>query len=134
MRNAAAAAGVVSAAILLAPGCGGGGSETRRAAADPVRRGAFRSLVARDFLFGCSGGAARAETRRQAERMGELYRFGIAKGAGQSLALAGNDWAALKPHDATPPCARGEPAYRAALATFGSRLDELAAGIRVFPQ
>jgi hypothetical protein len=128
-----AAAGVVSAAILFAPGCGGGGSGNRPAP-DPVRRAAFRSLVARDFLFGCSGGAGRAETRRQAERMGELYRFGIAKGAGQSLALAENDWAALKPHDTAPPCAAGEGPYRAALATFAGRLDALAAGIRVYPQ
>ena len=128
MRGAAAA-GVVSAAILFAPGCAGP-VENRTAPVDPVRRASFRSLVARDFLFGCSGGAARAETRPQLARMGELYRFAYEKGAGQSLWLAENDWAGLKPHDTARPCAQGEGPYRAALAAFAARLDELAVGIR----
>ena len=97
---------------------------------DPVRRASFRSLAARDFLFGCAGGPGRAETRRQVERMGELYRFAYAKGAGTSLWLAENDWAGLAGHDDRAACAPGEDSYRAALASFGARLDELAAGIR----
>ena len=129
MRGAAAAAGVVSAAILFAPGCSGP-VEKAATPADPVRRASYRSLVARDFLFGCSGGVARAETRQQVSRMGELYRFAYEKGAGQSLWLAENDWAGLKPHDTARPCAAGEGPYRAALAVFAARLDELAVGIR----
>lgn len=129
MRGAAAAAGVVSAAILFAPGCSSP-AEKAAAPADPVRRASFRSLVARDFLFGCSGDAARAETRQQVSRMGELYRFAYEKGAGQSLWLAENDWAGLKPHDTARPCAAGEGPYRAALAAFSARLDDLAVGIR----
>lgn len=134
MRGAAAAAGMVSAALLFAPGCSGGAGERRNAPIDPVRRGAFRSLVARDFLLGCSAPRTRPETQRQVERMGELYRFAYEKGAGQSLWLAENEWAGLKPHDTSPPCAPGEAPYQAALAQFGSRLDELAAGIRTYPQ
>ena len=128
MRAGGASAGMVSAALLLTPGCGGG--EPKAAAADPVRRASFRSLAARDFLFGCSGGPGREETRRQVERMGELYRFAYERGAGQSLWLAENDWAGLAAHDARAPCAPGEDSYRVALADFSARLDALAAGIR----
>jgi len=124
-----AAAGVASAAILFAPGCSAG-SEGKTAASDPVRRASFRSLAARDFLFTCSGGPGRAETRRQVERMGELYRFAYEKGAGQSLWLAENEWAGLATHDRRAPCAPGEDGYRSALAAFGARLDALAAEIR----
>ena len=129
MRGAAAATGVVSAALLLAPGCGGGALD-KAGPDDPVRRASFRSLAARDFLFGCSGGTGREETRRQVERMGELYRFAYEKGAGQSLWLAENDWAGLAARDDRAPCAPGDGSYRAALADFSARLDELAAGIR----
>jgi hypothetical protein len=128
MRGAAAAASVVSAAILFVPGCG----ETTQkgdAASDPVRRASFRSLAAKDFLLGCPGGRERPETHRQIERLAELNRFADEKGALQSLQLAANDWAGIGTHDARPPCASGEAAYRAALADFSDRLDELAAGI-----
>ena len=124
----AAAAGMVSAAILFAPGCSGG--PPKAGSGDPVRRASFRSLAARDFLFGCAGGPDRAETRRQVERMGELYRFAYEKGAGQSLWLAENEWAGLTAHDDRGPCAPGETSYRAGLADFSARLDELAAEIR----
>jgi hypothetical protein len=128
VRGAAAAAGMVSAAMLLAPGCG----ETPQkgpAANDPVRRASFRSLAAKDFLLGCPGGGERPETQRQLERFAELNRFADEKGAMQSLQLAANDWAGVGRHDARPPCAPGETAYRAALADFSNRLDDLAAGI-----
>ena len=128
MRAAAATAGVVSAAILFAPGCGGC-SGNGQSDSDPLRRASFRTLAARDYLLGCPGGGERLETRRQIERLSELNRFAAEKGALQSLQLAANDWAGLGPHDARTPCAPGEAAYRAALADFSGRLDELAAGI-----
>ena len=128
MRSSAAAAGVVSAAILLAPGCGGA-SENKSAASDPLRRASFRSLAARDFLLSCPGGPQRPETREQLDRLGELTRFADEKGAMPSLQLAANDWAGLSRLDTRPPCAAGEPAYRAALTDFAARLDELAASI-----
>ena len=128
MRKAAAAAGVVSAAILFVPGCGGD-TDNKAAAGDPVRRASFRSLAARDYLFTCAGGPARAETRRQLERMDELNRFAFEKGAMPSLQLAANDWAGLSRHDTRGPCAPGEAAYQAALTDFSTRLDQLAASI-----
>ena len=133
MRNAAAAAGVVSAAILLAPGCGDR-TGNKADASDPVRRASFRSLAARDFLFSCAGGRARPETRRELERMDELNRFAIEKGAMPSLQGAANDWAGLSRHDTRGPCAPGEPAYRAALADLSARLDQLAASIGEYRQ
>jgi hypothetical protein len=128
MKAAAAAASVVSAAILFAPGCGESG-ENKAAASDPVRRASFRSLAAKEFLLGCPGAGERPETERQLERLAELNRFADEKGAMPSLQLAANDWAGLGQHDDRAPCAPGEAAYRAALADFSSRLDELAEGI-----
>lgn len=110
-------------------GCGRD-ADNKAGNADPVRRASFRSLAARDFLLGCAGGPGRAETRAQVARMGELYRFAYAKGASHSLWLAENEWAGLAAHDDRAPCAPGEDSYRAALAAFSARLDELAAGIR----
>ena len=133
MRNAAAAAGVVSAAILLAPGCGGS-SDNKSAASDPVRRADFRSLAARDFLLRCPGAAQRPATHEQLDRLSELNRFAFEKDAMPSLQLAANDWAGLSRHDTRPPCAPGEAAYRAALADFAARLDELAGSIGRLPQ
>jgi len=119
---------VLSAAILFAPGCGESG-QTKQAANDPVRRASFRSLAAKDFLLGCPGAEARPEATRQLERLAELNRFADEKGALRSLQLAANDWAGVEPHDNRAPCAPGEAAYRAALADFSARLDELASGI-----
>ena len=130
----AATAGVVSAAIIVAPGCSGGAENKAAPASDPVRRASFRSLAARDFLLTCPAGPGRLETRRQLERMDELNRFAFEKGAMPSLQLAANDWAGLSRLDRRPPCAPGEAAYRAALADFAARLDELAAGIGSVPQ
>jgi hypothetical protein len=133
MRGAAAAASMVSAAILFSPGCGGDAGN-KAATSDPVRRASFRSLAARDFLLGCPGGAERAGTREQLDRLSELNRFAMDKGATRSLQLAANDWAGLSRYDTGGRCAPGEAAYRAALTAFSARLDELAAGIGALPQ
>ena len=133
MRAAAAAAGVVSAAMFFAPGCDRA-SDNKTNATDPVRRASFRSLAARDFLFTCSGGPERLETRRQIERMSELNRFAFEKGAMPSLQLAANDWAGLSQHDTRGRCAPGEAAYQAALTDFSARLDQLAASIGNYSQ
>jgi hypothetical protein len=124
--KASATVGLMFTALA---GCGRD-ADNKAGNVDPVRRASFRSLAARDFLFGCAGGPGRAETRAEVARMGELYRFAYAKGAGRSLWLAGNDWAGLAAHDDRGPCAPGEAGYRAALADFSARLDELATGIR----
>jgi hypothetical protein len=133
MRPGAAAAGVMSAAILFAPGCGGGAGN-KAAASDPVRRASFRSLAARDFLLGCPGGAERAGTREQLDRLSELNRFAMDKGATSSLQLAANDWDGLSHHVASGRCAPGEAAYRAALTDFAARLDDYAASIGTLAQ
>ncbi|HEV2816977.1 MAG TPA: hypothetical protein VGW40_07135 [Allosphingosinicella sp.] len=121
---------VAIAAILVAPGCGGG--QDRPAPADPLRRASYRSLAARDFLLGCPGAPARAETRREIERLAELNRFALEKGAQASLQLAANEWAGIAPHDTRARCAPGEAAYGAALADFSRSLDDLAVGIREY--
>jgi hypothetical protein len=128
-----AAAGALSAVVAFSPGCGSA-PQDRTLSSDPVRRATFHSLAARDYLFGCPGGATRAETQAQVARMNELYRFAIQKGAEESLALAQGEWETLSPHDTQPPCAAGEVPYRTALAGFSARLDELAGAIRQVPQ
>lgn len=127
MRAAGAMAGMASAAMLLAPGCGD--SKEAGEGRDPVRRANFRSLVARDVLFSCAGGATRAETVMQVARHEELKQLAHRKGAGRALALGENDWAAVRRYDDRAPCARGEKPYREALAAFSATLDRLAARI-----
>ena len=124
----AATAGMVSAAVLLAPGCGQG-ERKAASAGEPVRRAAFRAMIARDFLASCPGGAMHAGTLRQAERHAELKELGAAKRAGHALWLGENDHAGLAAHGTRAPCAAGEAAYRAALADYGATLDALAGRI-----
>jgi len=123
---------ILLATAVAASGCGSGNQT--RAASDPLRRASYRSLAARDFLLTCPGGPERPETREQLDRLGELNRFAFEKGAMPSLQLAANDWAGLSRLDTRPPCAAGEPAYRAALNDFAARLDELAASIGSYRQ
>jgi len=117
---------IAFATMVAISGCG---SEKMAPPADPLRRASYRSLAARDFLLGCPGAPARAETRAEVARLAELNRFAIEKGATASLQLAANEWAGIAPHDTRARCAPGEAAYRAALADFSRSLDELAAGI-----
>jgi hypothetical protein len=124
------ATATVGLMVTALAGCGGAGE--RPAAADPLRRASYRSLAARDFLLGCPGAPARAETGAEVARLAELNRFALEKGAQASLQLAANEWAGIAPHDTRAPCAPGEAAYRAALADFSRSLDDLAAGIREY--
>ena len=126
------ATATVGLMVTALAGCGRD-ADNRAGNADPVRRASFRSLAARDFLATCPGSAARIETRRELERLGELNRFAYRQGGAQTaLQLAANDWAGLAPRDQRAPCAPGEAAYRAALADFAGSLDALAAGIREY--
>lgn len=127
-----AAAGMLGAAALLAPACGGAPADP--AAGDPVRRASFRSLAARDFLAGCPGAANRPETLHEAARLAELQQLAVRKGAGQAIALGGNDWAAVARYQDGEPCLPGEQAYNEALAAFSAALDELAGRIADHPQ
>lgn len=121
-----AATGILSAAMLLAPGCDRGAEVKASAQADePVRRANFRSLAAREFLLGCTGGATRTETVRQIQRFEELARFARRKGAAHAVWLGENDWAALAPRSRREPCEPGEEAYGQALAAFSGTLDAL---------
>ena len=125
--RAGAAAGIVSSAVLLAPACAPSTSDP--VGAEPVRRASFRSLVARDFLVSCPGGARRPETLFQAGRFEELKQLAIRKGAGRAVGLGENDWAAVSRYDEREPCEAGEQAFGEALAAFSGTLDELAARI-----
>jgi len=132
MRGAAATAGMVSAAMLLAPGCGQG-EQKAPGREDSVRRAAFRSLVARDFLASCPGGA-RAEGISEAGRYEELKRFALRKGAGHAIWLGENDYGAVRPHSEREPCEAGEERYREALALYAGTLDALAGRVADFEE
>gem|GEM_PF-2559451 len=126
MRAAAATAGMLSAVMLLAPGCRPGDEIKAATREEPVRRAAFRSLVARDFLASCPGGGSRPEMLSQAARYTELKQFGFRKGAGHAIWLGENDFGAVRPHSDREPCEAGEEAYREALASYAGTLDALA--------
>lgn len=124
----ATTAGAITAAVLLAPGCGG----EAPAAPDedePVRRAAFRSLAARDFMLTCPAGAERRETQYHNGRFDELKQLASRKGAGNAIWLGENDWAGLSRYGDREPCAAGEEAYTQALAAYSATLDRLARAI-----
>ena len=125
----AAAAGAITAAVLLAPGCGGGERSAAKDEDEPVRRAAFRSLAARDFLLTCPAGAGRGETAYHARRFDELKRLAARKGAGNAVWLGENDWAGVSRYDEREGCATGDEAYSQALAAYSASLDRLAGAI-----
>lgn len=129
----AGAAGMLSAAMLLAPGCGQGDDPKAATREEPVRRAAFRSLVARDFLASCPGGA-RSEGMGAAARYEELKRLALRKGAGHAVWLGENDFGAVRPHSDREPCEPGEEAYREALASYAGTLDALAGRVAAFEE
>jgi hypothetical protein len=129
MKTVSATAGMLSAAVLLSTGCDSASESRQSEKEEPVRRAAFRSLGARDFLASCPGGSARSETRFQLGRFEELKQLAARKGAGQAIWLGENDWAGVSRYGDREPCAPGEDAYGEALAAYGSTLDTLAARI-----
>lgn len=124
----AATAGAITAAVLLAPGCGSDGQASTDTD-EPVRRAAFRSLAARDFLLTCPAGAGRRETRYHAERFEELKQLAVRKGAGNAIWLGENDWVGVARYGDREPCLAGEEAYAQALAAYSAALDRLAGAI-----
>ena len=124
----AAAAGAITAAVLLAPGCADD-APAPKAKEEPVRRAAFRSLAARDFLLTCPAGAERRETRYHAGRFDELKQLAARKGAGNAVWLGENDWAAVSRYGEREACESGEEAYTEALAAYSAALDRLAGAI-----
>ena len=132
MRAGAATAGMLSAAILMSPGCERRGEHKAASADEPVRRALYLSLIARDHLLSCPGGAARSETLAETGRFEELRQLALRKGADQAIWLGENDFAAVRPFDERPPCARGEAPYRAALAAYGGALDAFAGRVAAF--
>jgi len=112
------------AGMLL--GCDGAADTRAPSREEPVRRAAFRSLVARDFLASCPGGGARAEMLGESGRHEELKGLAARKGAGRAVWLGENDYAAVRPHADREPCEPGEERYREALAAYRGTLDELA--------
>jgi len=120
------------AGVLLA--CDGApGDKAAASREDSVRRAAFRSLVARDFLASCPGGA-RPEGMREAGRYEELKRFALRKGAGHAIWLGENDYGAVRPRADPEPCQAGEEPYREALAQYAGTLDQLAGRVADFEE
>jgi hypothetical protein len=121
---AAARAGVLSAAVCLSPGCGSDGP----AAGDsdePLRRAAFRSLAARDFLLTCPAAAGRRDVAYHSGRYDELKRLAVGKGAGRAIWLGENDWAGVSRFDEREPCEPGVESYRQAVAAYSGALDAM---------
>jgi hypothetical protein len=123
---------MVSAAVLMMPGCGG--EQDASPSGDPLRRAAFRSLAAREFLSTCPGASGRPETIREVTRLEELKQLAVRKGAGRAIGLGENDWAAIARYSDREPCEAGGEAYLDALAAFGGTLDELARRIAEYQQ
>lgn len=134
MMPQTATAGLLSAAVLLAPSCSRAGEQAEPEAHDPLRRAAYRVLVARDLLLSCGAAAGEADVRRELARLDQLRSFALAKDAGQALWLAENDRNAVRIASTPQSCASGTAAYRDALAGFSASLDRLAAEIVAFPE
>jgi hypothetical protein len=120
-----AAASMLSAAILLAPGCGQR-PEPRNSKEEPVRRAAYRAVLAREHLDTCPAGGAPAG---EAVRYEELKRLAAQSGAGHALWLGENDVAAVRRVSAGERCAPGGAARAAALTAYSRSLDTLAGRI-----
>ena len=128
-----AAATALSAAVLLAPGCGPSAAPRQPDREEPVRRAAFRSVAARDFLASCPGASSRPETGYQLMRHAELRQLAARNGAGRAVALGENEWAGLGRYARRRPCEAGEGPYRQALGDFSGALDQLAGRIAEHP-
>ena len=113
---------MLSAAILLAPGCERR-PEPRNSREEPVRRAAYRTVLARELLDSCPAGGAPAG---EASRYEELKRLAVQTGASHALWLGENDAAAVNRVTAPERCGPGEAARRAALTAYSRSLDGLA--------
>ena len=125
MKGAAATAGMLSAAILLAPGCERR-PEPRNSKEEPVRRAAYRAVLARELLDSCPAGGVPAA---EAARYGELTRLAAQGGAGHAIWLGENDAAAINRVSPAARCGAGDGARQAALAAYSRSLDTLAGRI-----
>lgn len=128
MRAAAATAGMLSAAILLAPGCERR-PEAKSSKAEPVRRAAYRAVLARESLDTCPAGRTPAA---EAGRHDELKRLAAQAGAGHAVWLGENDAAAINRVSPTEPCGAGQAPLAAALTAYRRSLDALAGRIAEF--
>jgi len=114
------------AGALLA--CDGAPESKTASREEPVRRAAFRVMIARDLLASCPSGP-RPEGVRQAGRYAELGQLASRKGAGHAIWLGENDYRAFGPHSERERCVAGEEPYREALAQYSGTLDALAGRI-----
>lgn len=119
---------LATAGVLLAPGCG---RDERKAPSrdEPVRRAAYRSAIARDFLASCRDSELRNDARRQAARHEELKQLAAGKRASEAIWWGENDYAALSRVRERQMCLPGDAAYRSALADYSASLDALAGRI-----
>ena len=125
MKAVAATAGMLSAAILLAPGCERR-PEPKNSKEEPVRRAAYRAVLARNLLDSCPAGATPAT---EAARFEELKRRAVQAGAGHAVWLGENDAAAIRRVAPEGRCPAGEAPRRAAIAAYSRSLDTLAGRI-----
>ncbi len=125
-------AAVLMASIGLISGCEGGGKATAGSRDEPVRRAAYLSAIAREFLVSCPGSELRNEARRQAARHDELKQLAAGKRAANAIWRGENEYAALAQVGERRMCRPGEAAYRAALAEYSASLDVLAGRIAEF--
>jgi hypothetical protein len=125
MKGAAATAGMLSAAILLAPGCERR-PEPRNSKEEPVRRAAYRAVLARELLDSCPAGGT---PTGEAARYQELKRLGTLGNAGHAIWLGENDVAAVNRVTRAAPCGPGAAPRAAALAAYSRSLDALAGRI-----
>ncbi len=114
------------AMMLLVPGCSEHDRPPVQNKEEPLRRAAFKSLAARDFLMSCPSAADRGETRSQVRRFDELKQLAARKQAAHPLWLGENDWAAISRNAHRQRCGTGDEAYREALSAFAFTLDTLA--------
>jgi hypothetical protein len=129
--KAGAAAGMLSAVMLLAPGCGQRPDPKAASREEPVRRAAYKSLLARDLLAGCPAGGVPAG---ESARYEELKRLASQRDAGHAIALGENDFASVRRFPEGGRCGPGEAARDAALAAYARTLDTLAGRIAEFGQ
>jgi hypothetical protein len=125
---------MLSAAMLLAPSCGGRPDPKAASREEPVRRAAYKSLLARDLLASCRAVGGESVPPAESARYDELKRLAFQAGAGHAIWLGENDFAAVRRVSPAERCGPGAAARSAALAAYGGALDGLAGRIAEFRQ